>query len=136
VCKTVCTIWFLIANISESYKEENLCRVTVIRVMQCTVVRVMKVFAVACNESTQPRLIRVCWFFRTAHSQEGVPGSCTETCPTSHDANQPINIKVEVSDLKEEENPVPISFPGKMAKHVVSSFFYFPADSRGPTTDP
>jgi hypothetical protein len=68
-----------------------------------------------------------------AHSQEDVPGSCTETCSTSsRDANQAINIKVEeVSDVEEEEeNPVPISFPGIKAERAVSCFFFFPADSR------
>jgi hypothetical protein len=66
-----------------------------------------------------------------AHSQEDVPGSCTETYSTSsHDANQAINIKVEdVSDVEEEENPVPISFPGIKAEHAVSCFFSFPGDS-------
>jgi hypothetical protein len=68
----------------------------------------------------------------SAHSQEDVPGSCTETCPTSsHDGNQTINIKVEdVSDLKDEDNSVPISIPGLKPECVVSSFFCFPADSR------
>jgi hypothetical protein len=67
-----------------------------------------------------------------AHSQEDVPGSCTETCPTSsRDANQAINVKVEeVSDVEEEENPVPISFPGIKPEQAVSSLFSFPADSR------
>jgi hypothetical protein len=66
-----------------------------------------------------------------AHSQEDVPDSCTETCPaSSHDANKAINIKVEVvSDVEEEENPVPISFPGIKAEQAVSSLFSFPADS-------
>jgi hypothetical protein len=44
----------LINNISEIFREENLYRAVVIRVMQCTVVIVMKVYAVPCNESTQP----------------------------------------------------------------------------------
>jgi hypothetical protein len=59
-----------------------------------------------------------------AHSQEDVPGSCADTCPTSsHDANQTISIKVEVSDVKEEdEDPLAISFPGIEAKHEVSCF--------------
>jgi hypothetical protein len=41
-------------NVSESYREEDLYRAAVIRVMQYTVVIVMKVRAVPCNESTQP----------------------------------------------------------------------------------
>jgi hypothetical protein len=66
-----------------------------------------------------------------AHSQEDVPGSCTETCPASScDANQAINIKdEEVSDVEEVEDPLPISFPGIKAEQAVSSFFYFPAGS-------
>jgi hypothetical protein len=65
-----------------------------------------------------------------AHSQEDVPGSCTDTCPTSsHDANQAINIKVEeILDKEEEEDPLPI-FPGVKAEHAVSSLFSFPAGS-------
>jgi hypothetical protein len=36
---------------------------------------------------------------------------CGETKPTSHDASQAINIKVEeLSDAEEEAGPVPISF--------------------------
>jgi hypothetical protein len=34
-----------------------------------------------------------------------------EMNPTSGDASQAINIKVEVSDAEEEEGPVPITFP-------------------------
>jgi hypothetical protein len=45
---------FLTNKISGSYKEENLYRAVVIRVMQFTVVIVMKVHVVPCNESTQP----------------------------------------------------------------------------------
>jgi hypothetical protein len=46
----VCRVGLLI----RSYKDEILYRAAVIRVMQCTVVIVMKVYAVPCNESTQP----------------------------------------------------------------------------------
>jgi hypothetical protein len=62
----------------------------------------------------------------SAHSQEDVPGSCTETSPTSsYDGNHAINIKVEeVSDVEEEDNP------GIKVEHAVSSFFSFPADSQ------
>ncbi|PNF36704.1 hypothetical protein B7P43_G13310 [Cryptotermes secundus] len=73
-----------------------------------------------------------------AYSEEDVPGSCTETCPaSSHDAFQAISIKDEVSDVKEEEeDPVPISFPGIEAKHegvvnkvqVIHSEFPFSCD--------
>jgi hypothetical protein len=86
-----------------------------------------------------------------AHSEEDVPGSCTETCPTSsHGVNQAINIKLkEVSDIEGEENPVPITFPGIKVEHSVSSMFSLQSDSRtsaaahlihkdsrGPATDP
>jgi hypothetical protein len=67
-----------------------------------------------------------------AHSQEDVPSSCADTCPTSsHDAFQTINIKVEeISDVEEEdEDPLLISFLGTKAEHAVSSLFSFPADS-------
>ncbi|XP_023704688.1 uncharacterized protein LOC111862998 isoform X4 [Cryptotermes secundus] len=55
-----------------------------------------------------------------AHPQEDVPGSCTDTCPTtSHDAFQAISIKVqEASDVEEEGNPVAISFPVMKAEHA------------------
>jgi hypothetical protein len=37
---------------------------------------------------------------------------CGETNPTSRDASQAINIKVEeVSDAEDEVSPVPITFP-------------------------
>jgi hypothetical protein len=39
-----------------------------------------------------------------------VPGLCAETCTTSHDATQAMNIKSEeVSDADEKEDPVQIS---------------------------
>jgi hypothetical protein len=120
---------FLNTDISGSYKEENLYRAAVIRVRQCTVVIVMKVYAVQCNESTAMTDKGMLVLQDSAHSQEDVPGSYTET--SSHDAHQAINIKVEeVSDVEEEEDPVPISFPGIKTEHAVSSFFSFPADSR------
>jgi hypothetical protein len=64
-------------------------------------------------------------------SQEDVLGSCIETYPTtSYDPNQTINIKVEeFSDVEEEEDPVPIQFPGIEAEHV-SCFFFSPTNSR------
>jgi hypothetical protein len=41
---------------------------------------------------------------------EIVPGSCSETCLTSHDDNQIIDIKVEnVADAQEEEDPLLIT---------------------------
>jgi hypothetical protein len=42
------------------------------------------------------------------------PGSVSETCPTSsHDGDQIIDVKVE-------EDPIPINFPGIKAEHEVS----------------
>jgi hypothetical protein len=52
-----------------------------------------------------------------------VAGSCSGTCATSsHDANQAVsNIKVEkFSDIEEEEDPVPISFPAIKPEAEVS----------------
>jgi hypothetical protein len=51
-----------------------------------------------------------------------VPGPHSETYPTSpHDAYQAMNIKVEdVSEIKEEEDPIPVSFPAVKAEHEVS----------------
>jgi hypothetical protein len=43
-----------------------------------------------------------------------VPSSCCETCLTSDDGNEVIDVKV--SDVQEEENPVPII----MDEHEVS----------------
>jgi hypothetical protein len=46
------------------------------------------------------------------NSAKGLRDSCGEPNPTSRDASQAINIKVEeVSDAEEEMGPVPISFP-------------------------
>jgi hypothetical protein len=55
--------------------------------------------------------------------KEDVAGLCSETCATSsHDAIQAINnIKdEEVSDIEEEEDPVPISFPAMKPEAEVS----------------
>jgi hypothetical protein len=51
-----------------------------------------------------------------------VPGLWSETCPSpSPDGNGSINLKSEeVSDVKGEEDPVPIPFPGIKAEHEVS----------------
>jgi hypothetical protein len=55
-------------------------------------------------------------------SQKGVPGLCSETCTSpSPDGNGGINVKSEeVSDVKVEEDPVPISFPRIKAEREVS----------------
>jgi hypothetical protein len=53
--------------------------------------------------------------------QKEMQGSCSETYPASHDANQITRIKVEdVSDTEEEENPVPLKYSGIKTEHVVS----------------
>lgn len=45
----------------------------------------------------------------------------SETCPpSSHDVKQAISIKVEEgSDIEEEENLVPLTYPGVEADHEV-----------------
>jgi hypothetical protein len=53
--------------------------------------------------------------------EKGVPCPYGETYLTAHDANQAMNIKVEeVSDVKVEESPVPITFPEIKAEPEVS----------------
>jgi hypothetical protein len=42
--------------------------------------------------------------------EKDIPGPFGEAYPTSHQANQAMNIKAEVSDAEEEEEPVPITF--------------------------
>jgi hypothetical protein len=50
-----------------------------------------------------------------------VPGPCAETCTTSHDATQAMNIKSEeVSDADEEEDPLQITLPEMKAEPEVS----------------
>jgi hypothetical protein len=46
---------------------------------------------------------------------------CGETYPVSDDADQAMNIKAEeVSDIDEEEDPVPVTFPKIKAEPEVS----------------
>jgi hypothetical protein len=55
--------------------------------------------------------------------EKRVPGPCSETYPpSSHDANQPMNMKVEeVSDVEgEEKHRVPMTLIGIKAEHEVS----------------
>jgi hypothetical protein len=49
-----------------------------------------------------------------------------ETYPVSHDASQAMNIKVEeFSDIEEEEDPVPITFPEiKVEPEVSCTYLY------------
>jgi hypothetical protein len=50
-----------------------------------------------------------------------VPGPCGETCSTSYDSDQAMNIKAEeVSEVKVEEDPEPITFPKIKAESEVS----------------
>jgi hypothetical protein len=56
-----------------------------------------------------------------------VPGSYTEMYPaSSHDGNQVLNIKDEVTDIQEEEDPLLITFPGTMVEHKVSCMYVCP----------
>jgi hypothetical protein len=49
------------------------------------------------------------------------PGSVSETCPaTSRNGNQIIDVKVEVSDTQEEQDPLLISLPEIKAEYEVS----------------
>jgi hypothetical protein len=53
--------------------------------------------------------------------QKDVPGLCSEMClSSSHDENQVINIKVEATDIQEDEHPMLITFPVIKAEHKVS----------------
>jgi hypothetical protein len=52
---------------------------------------------------------------------EEAQGVCSEICPASHDTSPAISIKAEkLSDTKEEEYPVPITFMGIKAEPEVS----------------
>jgi hypothetical protein len=55
---------------------------------------------------------------------QGVPGSDSETCPMpSHDGNQVICMKVDVTDTQEEEDPLLITFTAIKDEHGVSCMF-------------
>jgi pimeloyl-CoA synthetase len=55
------------------------------------------------------------------NSENVLAGPYGETCPTSHDANQAMNIKMEeVIDAEEEEDPLPITLQEIKAKTEVS----------------
>jgi hypothetical protein len=52
------------------------------------------------------------------------PGSISETCPTSsHDGDQIIDIKVEVSDTQQVEDPLLIALPEIKPEHKVSCMY-------------
>jgi predicted metal-binding protein len=51
-----------------------------------------------------------------------------ESCPaSSHDGTQVIDIKVEVSDTQEVEDPLLITLPGIKAEHEVSCMSTYPS---------
>jgi hypothetical protein len=53
--------------------------------------------------------------------RKDIHGSCSETSPLSHDANQIISVKIEdVSDIEEEKDPVPFIYSRIKTEHVVS----------------
>jgi hypothetical protein len=53
--------------------------------------------------------------------QKDMQGSCSESCPTSCDANQIVSIKVEdVSDIEEEEDPLALRYSGIKTEPEVS----------------
>jgi hypothetical protein len=60
-----------------------------------------------------PFLRMMLWFLQNCTDSENiVVGPYGETYPTSHDADQAMNINVkEGSDVEEENDPVPTSFP-------------------------
>jgi hypothetical protein len=50
-----------------------------------------------------------------------IPGSYSETCPTSsYGGNEGIDIKIEVTDIQEEEEPEPVTFPVIKSENEVS----------------
>jgi hypothetical protein len=59
------------------------------------------------------------------------PGSISETCPTSsHDGDQIIDVKVEVSDTQEEQDPLLIQLSEIKAENEVSCMCACPMLSR------
>jgi Fe-S-cluster-containing hydrogenase component 2 len=53
--------------------------------------------------------------------EEALLGSCSETCPTSHDENQVSSMKAErILDIKEEDVPVPVTIEAVDAEYEVS----------------
>jgi hypothetical protein len=67
-------------------------------------------------------LRKMCWHLQNYTDAENVlVGPYGGTYPTSHDANQAMNVQVkEGSDVEEEDDPVPISFPEIKAEPEVS----------------
>jgi hypothetical protein len=55
------------------------------------------------------------------NSESILVDSYGETCPTSHDADQAMNLKAKAaSDAEEEEDPVRVTFPEMKAEPEVS----------------
>jgi hypothetical protein len=74
---------------------------------------VMKVYFTCCNKTAVmidkgTIVLQNCTAFLKTE-----PGSSSETCPASHDENH-------IIDMKVEEDPVPIEFPGIKAEREVS----------------
>jgi hypothetical protein len=89
--------------------------------MQCEMI-VTKAYYSSYNERVQLWLIIII-LQNCMDLLKVVPGSYSETCPTSsHDGNQVVNIKYEVTDVQEEEeDPLLITSSGIRDEHTVSS---------------
>jgi hypothetical protein len=110
----LCSVKLLFSYDFFSCKEENMHKRSAISLMQLKVVA-MKVYLVSCNETATVMIdkgttvLQNCLDFLKVE-----PGSCSESCPTSsHDGNQ-------ISDIKVEEDPVSVTFPGIKPEHEVS----------------
>jgi hypothetical protein len=65
-------------------------------------------------------LRKMCWLLQN-YTDATLVGPYGETYPTSHDANQAMTVQVkEGSDVEEEDDPVPITFPEIKAEPGVS----------------
>jgi hypothetical protein len=53
-------------------------------------------------------------------SQKDVPASHSEACASSSHSDQAVDIKVEVSDAEDEEDPAPMTFMEIKFEHEVS----------------
>jgi hypothetical protein len=83
---------------------------------------VMNVCFISCNETTAVTNTTTVVLQTCLDLEKDLPDFWSVTSPTSsHDANKFINTKSEeVSDVEEEEDPVPISFPQIKGEHEVS----------------
>jgi hypothetical protein len=88
--------------------------------MQCKTV-LIKIYPLLYNKRVQSLLKIMLVLQNCINLQEAVPGSYSETCLTSHDESQVIDIKVEdAADIQEEEDPLLITSPEIKAEHEVS----------------